>query len=297
MTADPLRLAQDDPRFPACLRLAPEPPDAVWVLGDLGLLEARAVGIIGTRLPTHYGITVAYEAARALARDGLVVVSGMARGLDARAHQGALDAGGGTIAVLGCGIDVDYPRANLALLQAVRARGLVLTEFPPGTRPDKWRFPRRNRLIAALSEALLVVEGGADSGTANTARWMVESLGRDVFGVPGRLDDPMSAGPNLLIRDGAHMYLGPNDVRRLLRLPERPEDGPAAAAVARPATPPALPGAEASVFDCLTGHPTHVDALARRCALEPALLLAALSALECRGLVTQLPGQHFALAT
>ncbi len=295
MTAEPVRLARDDPRFPAGLRLAPEPPDEIWVQGDLGLLRSRAVGIIGTREPTGYGITVAYEAARALARDGLVIVSGMARGLDARAHQGALDAGGGTIAVLGCGIDVDYPRANLALLNDVRARGLVLTEFPPGTRPDKWRFPRRNRLIAALSEALVVVEGSADSGTANTARWMVESLGRDVFGVPGRLDDPRSVGPNLLIRDGAHIYLGPNDVRRILGLPECPDDGPVSERAVRAA--PSLFGAEASVFDCLTERPEHVDALARRCELDTPALLAALSSLELQGLVTQLPGQHFALAS
>lgn len=288
-----LRLGRDDDAFPRALLIAPEPPDEVWVEGDLSLLERPAVGIIGTRKPSRYGLGVTHDAARELAASGAVIVSGLAAGLDARAHRGALDAGGDTIAVLGTGIDVPYPAANAALLDEVKRRGLVITEYPPGTEPRGWAFVRRNRLIAALSQVLVVVEGRIRSGTANTAEWM-QRIGRQVFAVPGRLGDPMSEGPNQMLRDGAAPYVHPNDVLRLLRLPEIPEEG---RPLPRPESAPDLQGAEAEVFDLLGRKPVHVDVIASRCALDPGLLLAALSSLEMRGLVEQQPGKRFALAS
>lgn len=288
-----VRIVANDPRFPKALLVAYKPPKQIWVEGDLSLLERPSVGVIGTRTPTRYGLGATHDAARELAGQGLVIVSGMAPGLDARAHQGAIDAHGATIAVLGCGIDVRYPRPNLVLRDQVRRSGLVITEFAPGAEPFPGNFLRRNRLIAALSQALLVVEGAIKSGTANTVKWM-QALGRPVLAVPGRIGDPMSAGPNNLIRDGAAPYLHPNDVLRVLGMPLLPEEN-----APEPAddTPPELPKAEATVFDLVSRKPVHVDVLASRCDLEPGLLLAALSSLEMQGLVAQHPGKRFALAS
>jgi DNA processing protein len=279
---------------------------------------------------------VAYEAAYEAARAGLVVVSGMARGLDARAHRGALDGGGRTIGVLGCGLDVAYPRVNADLLEAIPASGLLLTERPAGTRPEKWTFPARNRIIAAVAKCVLVVEGQRAGGTDNTAWWMLR-LGRKVLAVPGRIDELVAGGPNRLIQDGAWPYLTPQDLLAqfgltwdcagteagepggaagLRRAPSVPSDRRRAGGPpGEPATglgddPPVAPldpevlealsglaAAEATVFDVVTPEPLHVDRLAERAGLAPATLLAALSSLELKGLVTQLPGKQFRLAS
>jgi DNA processing protein len=374
---DVLTLRPGDALFPkALLTIRPE-VEVLYALGDLTLLERPIVAIVGSREPTNYGITVAYEAAREAARAGLVVVSGMARGLDARAHRGALDGGGKTIAVLGCGFGVPYPKENVALLRAVSKDGLLLSELPPGERPSKWSFPARNRIIVALAKCLLVVEGKAKGGTSNTVRWM-NDLGRTVLAVPGRIDVEVAEGPNRLIQDGAWPYLTPQDLLQYyglnwdgLRAPESdagetegsagprrapcersepsdrrraagslgepasrgraagPDSEPASAGsraagslrepaarrrsarepVARmPAAPirldddvlealAGLAAAEAAVFDVVTPDPVHVDRLAERAGLAPATLLAALSSLEIKGLVTQLPGKQFRLAS
>lgn len=286
-------LTRDDEAYPRALLVAQRPPRHVWVQGDLSLLFRPAVGIIGTRKPSRYGLGVTHDAARELAEQGVVIVSGMAAGLDARAHQGALDVGGGTIAVLGTGIDIAYPAENAVLLEDIKQRGLVITEYPPGFGPLRGTFVERNRLIAALSQALVVVEGRIRSGTANTVKWM-QQIGRQVYAVPGRLGDPMSEGPNQLLRDGATPYVHPNDVLRLLCLPQIPEEGKP---LPKSEPAPDLRGAEAEVFDLLGRKPVHVDVIASRCALDPGLLLAALSSLEMRGLVEQQPGKRFALAS
>ena len=293
-------LRRGDPDFPREVLLGPEPPEQLWALGDLSLLSRPMVSIIGSRHPTPYGITVAYQAAKALAEQGAVIVSGMALGLDARAHQGALDAGGGTIAVLGCGIDVDYPRPNLRLLNEVRQRGLVLTEFEPGTHPTRFSFPRRNRIIAALGRCLLVVEGEIKGGTASTIAWAGEN--KQLFAVPGQIDNPMAGSPNLALQHGAAAYLHPNDVLSFLGLPlkTRTDSSGVVVALARDearARRAQLSHAEAELFDLVTRQPVHVDTLGQRSGLAPGLLLAALSSLELQGLVRQLPGKHFALAS
>lgn len=294
-------LRHDDPDFPRELLLVEKPPEVLYAQGDLALLKRPRVAIIGSRQPSSYGIRVAYEAAHALAGQGMTVISGMAIGLDARAHRGALDAGGGTVAVLGCGIDMDYPHTNRSLLADVRARGLVLSEYPPGSPMRPWQFPARNRLIAGLAQCLLVVEGRIRGGTSNTVKWAGD-LGIQILAVPGRLGDELAAGPNLLIQDGADIYLHPNDVLRRFVLPLLPEDaapGEAIRAAMASATVQRaeLTGAEATLYDLITPDPVHVDALGIRSAIEPGLLLAALSSLELQGLVTQLPGKHFALAS
>jgi DNA processing protein len=297
-------LRRDDARYPANLCVLAKPPAVLYARGDLAVLDGPCVAIVGSRRPTPYGITVAYEAAREAARAGLVVVSGMARGLDARAHRGALDGGGRTVAVLGCGFDVPYPVENLDLLEAVPRNGLLLSEFAPGTRPTKWSFPARNRIIVALAKVLLVVEGKAQGGTSNTVKWMNE-VGRSVLAVPGRIDEPVAEGPNRLIQDGAWPYLTPQDllVRFGLQWDGAPRPDGTSPRASRPAPPEpdvlaALSGlahAEALVFDVVTPDPVHVDAIGERAGLDHATLLAALSSLEIKGLVAQVPGKRFRL--
>jgi len=289
-------IARDDADYPRALLLADSPPGRVWVQGDLSLLDRPSAGIIGARKPSRYGLGVAHDAARELAAAGVVIVSGLAEGLDSRAHRGALDAGGATIGVLGTGLDVAYPAHNAELQEEVKRRGLVMSEYPPHFEPKPWQFVQRNRLIAALSRVLVVVEGRIRSGTANTAQWM-QQLGREIFAVPGRIGDPMSEGPNNMIRDGAHPYLHPNDVLRLLQLPLLPEEKPPGNARNPEVPTPGLRGAEAAVFDILGRTPIHVDAIATRCELDAGMLLAALSSLEMQGLVEQHPGKRFALAS
>ena len=290
---EPVRLVPDDAAFPrAALRARPQ-PDQLFACGDLALLQRPAVAIVGSRQPSPYGVHVAFEAARALAEAGVVVVSGAAKGLDARAHQGALAAGGGTIAVLGTGLDIVYPAENAGLLTQIREKGLVLTEFDAGTHPAPWTFPARNRLICALAKALLVVEGRPKGGTSNSVDWAIK-LETPIFAVPGRITDDVAEGPNLLIQQGAHPYLGPADLLDFLHIPHRH----AGAAPAEGAQVPRaeLHGAEATLYDLITTQPVHVDQLSERSALEPGLALAALSSLELQGLVRQLPGKHFVLA-
>jgi DNA processing protein len=295
-------LRPDDAEFPRRVLMVEEPPEVLYAEGDLGLLARPRVAIIGSRRPSAYGVRMAYEAAKALAGQGAVVVSGMAIGLDARAHRGALDAGGGTIAVLAAGIDQDLPVTNRELLRETRARGLVLSEYPPGTPAAPWNFPKRNRIIAALCRCLLVVEGKVKGGTSNTADW-AGKMHAELFGVPGRLGDELATGPNLLIRDGGSIYTHPNDILLVLGLSTLPERDDLEAAALRERAAAAerarfeLTGAEATVFDLIGPQPLHVDALAAKSTLQPGLLLSALSSLELQGLITQLPGKHFALAS
>ncbi len=285
----------EDAAFPkAVLRATPQ-PRGLWADGDLGLLTRPAVAIVGSRKPSPYGIQTAFDLARDLAEAGVVVVSGAARGLDARAHEGALAAGGGTIAVLGTGIDVAYPPEHAALIDTVRRRGLVLSEFAPGAQPRPWTFPARNRIICALARCLVVVEGRAKGGTSNSVEWAAQ-LGVPVAAVPGRIDEPLAEGPNLLLQQGAHVILSADDVLALMDLPTRASQGRRRQAAETHRARAALTGAEATLYDLLTTRPVHVDVLAERSALEPGLLLAALSSLELQGLALQLPGKHFALA-
>jgi DNA processing protein len=187
-----------------------EDPPTLYVIGATSALPA--IGVVGTRTCTRYGVALAEAFGAALAKAGWITVSGLARGIDAAAHRGALDAGGEAVAVLGSGIDVVYPAENRVIYDRILGRqGAVMSEYPPGTRPDRWRFPARNRIIAAIASAVVVVEAGAKGGALITARLAAE-LGRPVFAVPGDVVRPASVGCNLLIRDGAHPALGPGDL-------------------------------------------------------------------------------------
>ena len=293
-------LERDDPAFPKSLLVVRPQPERLFALGDPALLARDLVGIVGSRTPTPYGSRVAYQAGQSAARAGLVVVSGMARGLDARAHRGALDAGGQTIAVLGSGVDVPYPKSNGDLYADVLRSGLLLSEQEPGTDPKPGSFPRRNRLIAGLARCLLVVEGKIKGGTRNTSALMME-MGKLVLAVPGRIEDEVAAGPNLLLAEGATIYRGPDDLLKPFGVHWEAvveEERKAAAAEIGDlfSQETELLHAEARVFDLLGAEPLHVDAIAARTRLDAGTLLAALSSLELKGLAVQLPGKHFRLA-
>jgi len=293
-------LERDDPAFPKSLLVVQPQPERLYALGDVSLLARDLVGIVGSRTPTPYGLRVAYAAAQAAARAGLVVVSGLARGLDARGHRGALDAGGKTVAVLGSGVDVAYPKSNRDLYDDILRSGLLLSEQEPGTDPLPGSFPKRNRLIAGLARCLLVVEGRITGGTRITSRLMLD-MGKLVLAVPGRLEDEVAGGPNRLLQEGATIYLGPDDLLRPFGLKwnavEQKERKAAADAIGDLfSSESSLLAAEARVFDLLGAEPLHVDAIAERTRLDAGTLLAALSSLELKGLAEQLPGKHFRLA-
>lgn len=215
---DPVRL--DAAALPACLGDLSHPPAALWCLGDVGALTGapeRLVAIVGTREASAYGERVASRLAAACARAGLVVVSGLARGIDAAAHRAAMAAGGRTLAVQGTGVDVPYPVGHRALHREIQRSGLVVSEMEPGTTAKPGCFPRRNRIIAALAQVTVVVEAGFKSGALNTATQALE-LGRTVAAVPGPIDDPRSAGANLLVRDGASVVTDVEDLFMILEL-------------------------------------------------------------------------------
>ncbi|MEO7986694.1 MAG: DNA-processing protein DprA [Gemmatimonadales bacterium] len=285
-------LVPADADFPAALRSIPDPPPVLFLVGNQSLLERPAVAVVGSRDHTAYGGEVCRLIAREAAWAGAVVVSGMARGLDAAAHAAALDAGGGTIGVLGNGLGVVYPAANRALYDRVAARGLLLSEFPPGERPHAGSFPRRNRLISGLARVTVVVEAAIGSGALITAGTALDQ-GREVMAVPGPITSPVSVGTNRLIRDGAAPYLEPVDLLQYFAdaAPlDRKNREDTAACVALPET---LSADERRVAIRLGAECVHVDELAAQVGGPMGSVLAVLCALEIAGIAEQLPGRHF----
>ncbi|MXZ61412.1 MAG: DNA-protecting protein DprA [Acidobacteria bacterium] len=284
------------PGFPQPLAEIAVPPIALEVAGDTDL-GAPAVAVVGSRRATPYGIAVAERLAAGLAEAGLVVVSGLARGVDAAAHRAALGAGGRTVAVLGSAHDSLYPPEHRELARACCAAGAVLTEFPPGTRPLPHHFPRRNRIIAGLTLGTLVVEAAERSGSLATARHAVDS-GREVFAVPGPIGSETSAGCHALIRLGATLVTGVADILEELRLPSGfagrgTESGDAGNREPEGTSPRPGPGAEAArLLDALRKRPAgmDLDTLLGATGLPVPVALAAVSELERRGLVRRFPG-------
>jgi DNA processing protein len=267
------------PAYPERLRRLPDAPALLLVRGTAALLGVRAVAIVGARAATAYGLAVARRLAFDLARAGLAVVSGLARGVDAAAHEGALEAGGATLAFQACGPERIYPQAHRGLAERIAAQGALLTEFPVGTPPLAAYFPLRNRLISAFAEAVVVVEGRERSGSLVTAR-LAGQQGVDVLAVPGPVDSPTSAGPHALIRDGAKLARDFRDVLHELKI-EVPE-------LPAPAREP-LPGSPLlrSILRTLRREPLTRDALAKRLACPPAALAAPLLELELAGRLRQ----------
>ena len=202
-------LFYDDAAFPAMLRQIKDPPRVLFYRGDLSLLQKDAFAIVGTRLATGYGLKAAYEIAKVSAESGFVIVSGMAKGIDASAHKGALDGGGETIALMPCGLDKCYPPTNAWLYDRVLIKGLALSEYPPGTHTEKWYFLERNRLISGLCLATVVVQAPERSGAVNTAQHAADQ-GRDVYAVPGSIFERQSVGVHRLIADGCELIQTPD---------------------------------------------------------------------------------------
>ncbi|HKU62528.1 MAG TPA: DNA-processing protein DprA [Gemmatimonadales bacterium] len=284
-------LVPDDPDYPESFRTIAEPPAVVFLLGHAELLGRPAVAVVGSRDHTPYGADVARAIAWQSASSGAVVVSGMARGLDAVAHHAALDAGGRSIGVLGNGLGVVYPSANRRLYEAMADRGLLLTEFPPGERPHAGSFPRRNRLISALARVTVVVEAAIGSGALITADAALEQ-GREVMAVPGPITSPQSAGTNRLIRDGATPLLEAEELlahyRDVQPLNPTPSLPPAVAPL-----PDALPDPEYAIAVLLGADPASADELHLRSGRPAGEVLAALASLEVLGLVERRAGGRF----
>lgn len=281
-------LVPPDEAFPAALRSIPDPPVLLWARGALAPLRAPAVAIVGSRDHTRYGEEIARELAIAAAQAGITVVSGMARGLDAVAHHGALDAGGATIGVLGCGVDVIYPRQNADLFARMGTHGLLLSEQPPGVRPDSpGAFPRRNRLISGLASVVVVVEAAEGSGTMLTVSAALMQ-GREVLVVPGPVNSPTSRGTNRLLREGAAPLTEPRDLLALFG-----RVGPTVAELTPLPPPCTLSPTEARVFEALGTAGSHVDDLALAVGLPIGDLLATLLGLEIGGLAQSLPGGQY----
>jgi DNA processing protein len=266
--------------LPELLRQIHDPPQALFLRGAAGVevLAQPAVAIVGARACSPYGAQVARMLGRELASAGLVVVSGLARGVDGEAHRGVLDAGGVTVAVLGCGIDRDYPAAHAALAQRICERGLVVSEYEPGVEPAPWRFPARNRIIAGLAAATVIVEARERSGALITADFALED-GREVFAVPGEITGTLSTGTNRLLRQGATPLTSTEDVLELFGL----------AASQRPR--PSTLGVDATAaLARLADGAASADELARATGLEPGPLAAGLAELELAGLVAEAEG-------
>jgi DNA processing protein len=269
--------------YPELLSQIPDPPPALWVRGalDPGL---GPVAIVGSRTATPHGLQMGHRLGEDLARAGLCVVSGLARGVDAAAHRGALGAGGRTIAVLGCGIDVTYPPEHESLARDIAASGALISEFAPGTPPLSWHFPRRNRVISGLCHAVVVVEASDRSGSLITARRALEQ-GRDVMAVPGGVLSGRNRGAHALLRDGARVVEGAQDVLEELKL-TGPKRKPGENAEDLKSPDPVL-------RNMVEGETYDVDALSQLCGLDPVRLLRKLTELELAGWIARAGGGRF----
>ena len=282
-----------DPGFPPLLAEIPDPPALLYVWGDVRLLCQPAAAMVGSRNHTAYGAEAARLLATGVAARGAVVVSGMARGIDAVAHAAALDAGGRSVGVLGNGFGVVYPAANRTLYERMVVSGCLVTELPPGERPRAHTFPRRNRLISGLAGVTVVIEAAANSGAIITADAALEQ-GRAVLAVPGPITSPTSQGCNKLIQQGAKPALCPGDVLEELGLPAA-DPGPCSKSPGAPprGQPPDLSPLQRTLWDALAAESQHVDVLVAGAGAEAGEVLTALTELELRGLVRQEPGMVF----
>lgn len=281
--------ALPDASYPARLREAPNPPMVLYVRGQLTPEDEWAVGIVGTRRATAYGRQVTQKLASELAQNKVTVVSGLARGIDAVAHRAAMDAGGRSIAVLGSGVDEVYPWENRGLAERmIGGCGAVVSEYPPGTKPDARNFPPRNRIITGLSLGLVVVEADMKSGAMISAGFAAEQ-GREVMAVPGPVTSPNSEGVHYLLRQGAKLVTGVEDVLEELSLQQVAVMQEARAVV--PADP-----TEAVLLGCLSTEPLHVDDLAREAGLPIALVSGTLTLMELKGMARSVGAMQYVLA-
>lgn len=283
-----------DPDYPRLLLEIPSPPPVLYYRGVVDLAENRGdrplIGIVGTRNITEYGRRWTRKLSYMLAKQGFTVVSGMAAGVDTEAHRACLDAGGRTLAVFGTGIDVVYPRSNLKLCDRIQTQGLILSDYPPGTQPEAKNFPPRNRIIAGLSRAVIVIEAASRSGALITARYANE-FNRDVYALPGSLDNPQSLGCLELVNRGAQLILGESQLLEMLG--EIPQLDPTLSSFAPSLLKPELPPDLAIVWDAISTEPTSLDAIVQTTGLATGQVSAAILQLEMQDLVATLPGMRY----
>ncbi|UCD98027.1 MAG: DNA-processing protein DprA [Chloroflexota bacterium] len=278
-------LIQTDDNYPRRLKEIDQSPPVIYTLGELKSEDEWAVAVVGTRRITAYGRQIAEDVAGTLARNGITVVSGLARGVDSIAHQAALQNSGRTIAVLGSGLDRIYPPENKGLAEQIANQGVLISDYPPGTPPEASNFPPRNRLISGLSLAVVIVEAGQTSGALITAAFAADQ-GREVFAVPGNINSPGSKGTNRLILDGAQPLLHPDQVLEELELTMVAEQR--TARVILPAD-----AVEAQLFDVLGQEPLHIDEIRSRTDLPIEKVIATLALMELKGMVRQVGGMQY----
>lgn len=276
-----------DPSYPQLLKQISDPPLILYARGNLNLRASPSIAIVGTRTPSTYGKLMAERFGRELAARYAVIVSGLARGVDTIAHRSVVQAKGVTIAVLGSGVDKIYPEENVALAREICERGLILSEFPMGTKPDAPHFPRRNRIISGLSAGVLVVEAGRKSGALITADFALEQ-NREVFALPGNINNPKSHGCNHLIQQGAKLVQTIDDIWDELG---HYSEGSCQTADNSPTVP--LSSREIKVYEILTNEPKHIDAIALESQLSISHTLGVLLSLELKNVVQQLAGKNF----
>ena len=280
LTAKNVRLLLlTDPEYPARLKEIHDPPPVLYVRGEILPQDELCLAVVGTRRCTPYGRQAVDRIVGGLARNGVTIVSGLARGVDTLAHRVALQAGGRTIAVLGSGVDVIYPVENSRLAEEIVAHGALVSEYPLGTKPEAGNFPARNRIISGLTPATLVIEAGKQSGALITADFALEQ-GRDVLSVPGSIFGPQSEGTNRLIREGATLITSAEDVLEALKVPEVAEQ-----LTMRELLP--VDETEAKLLTYISHEPRHIDEIGRASGLPMATVSATLTMMELKGLVRQ----------
>ncbi|HVF09450.1 MAG TPA: DNA-processing protein DprA, partial [Abditibacteriaceae bacterium] len=287
---------ETDGDYPAALRSIADPPLYLFVRGTVEARDETAIAIVGTRHATEYGRSVAGKLATELSHRGITIVSGLARGIDTAAHQGALAAGGRTLAVCGCGLDINYPVENKNLAQQIAQSGAALSEFPPTVQPESWHFPARNRIISGLSLGVIVVEAGERSGALITSDFALEQ-GREVFAVPGNIFKQQSRGAHALIKQGATLVESADDIITALNNRALPfaqlEEAEQAAKSTPPTVRPDLSAVENRVYLALEADPRHIDDLAAAANMGAAEVNATLVMLELKGVARPLPGGMF----
>ncbi|MFC2064143.1 DNA-processing protein DprA [Chloroflexota bacterium] len=275
----------EDEEYPSRLKEIEQSPPVLYYRGEISKEDFWAVAIVGTRRITSYGRQVADEISSYLARNGITIISGLARGVDAIAHQAALRVGGRTLAVLGCGVDRIYPPEHRNLTEEIVQQGAVVSDYPLGTPPDGSNFPPRNRIISGLSMAVVVIEAGQRSGALITANYAADQ-GRDVFAVPGNIQAHQSKGSNMLIQQGAHPLLSGKDVLEALNLERIPQKKHARRSIS-------VDTDEASLLDIIGREPIHIDEIRSKSGLAIESVSASLAIMELKGLVQQVGGMNY----
>jgi len=282
-------LTLGDENYPKRLKDIYDPPPVLYVRGALRKQDELAISIVGSRKTSPYGRWFTERVSRELVQQGVTIVSGMARGIDSVAHQGAISEGGRTIAVLGCGVDIVYPRENRKLFEQVIDHGAVVSEFPMESPPEAGHFPKRNRIISGLSLGVVVVQAGKDSGSLITANYALEQ-GRDVFAVPGNVGAESSQGTNQLIKEGAKLVESSEDILQEI-LPQWRRDEKTISEVEERER--GLSEEEKALYAILGDTPLHIDAIIRETHLDPGKISSLLLNLELKGMVSQWPGKSF----